>query len=100
MRSTIDATLTQIARRLVGLGCRGVLRLHRSDRERDLAVLGVHQHRIALLELALEQVLGERVLDQALEGALERAGAERRIPALLDDDVLGRATLGTRTAKG
>ena len=36
-------------------------------------------------------MLGKRVLDQALEGALERAGAEGWIPALLDDDLLSGA---------
>jgi hypothetical protein len=59
--------------------------------ERDLPVLGVHEHGVAGDEVGREQVLSERIFDQALDGALERAGAEGRIPAGLDDHLFGRA---------
>src|SRR5690349_8045981 len=38
---------------------------------------------------ALEQLQRERVLDQALDGALQRTRAERRVVSLLGDHALG-----------
>src|SRR6266540_3777559 len=56
--------------------------------ELELAVLDLHQHRVALGELSLEQPQRERVLDHPLDRALERAGAVGRIPAGLGDVLL------------
>ncbi len=55
----------------------------------DLAVLGVDLHRVALGQVALEQPQRERVLHQPLQGALERAGAVRRVVALCRHEVAG-----------
>jgi hypothetical protein len=51
-------------RSLSSLGRRGLR--HLCLLEHKLAVLGVDAHRVALLELALEQPERERVLDEAL----------------------------------
>ena len=58
--------------------------------EPDLTELRVRADRVALGELALEQPQRERVLDQALDRALERPGAVGRIPARLGDQLLRR----------
>src|SRR5262249_14333905 len=51
--------------------------------ENDLAGLRVRRHRIAFLEGAFEQLEGERVLYDALDGPLQRAGAVHGIVAFL-----------------
>ena len=56
--------------------------------EHELVVPGVDPHRVALPEVALEQAHRQRVFDQPLQGALERAGAVGRVPARLGDDLL------------
>src|SRR5207245_1625315 len=66
-----------------GRGGRGLL-------ERELAVLGVDHDRVALAELVLEQALRQRVLDLALDRALQRPGAVSRIPAGIRDQLLRR----------
>ena len=43
----------------------------------------VHDDRLAGAELLVEELLGERVLDQALDRAAQRPGAERLVVALL-----------------
>lgn len=53
----------------------------RSFVEAELAVLRVHANGVALGELALEQPQRERVLEQALDRALQRPGAVGRVPA-------------------
>ena len=50
--------------------------------EDDLAVLDVDDDRLAGAELLPQELLRQRVLDQALDGAAERPGAERRVVAL------------------
>src|SRR3989454_8071950 len=52
--------------------------------ERDRLALGVDDDRVAVDELVLEQFERQRVLDQALNGPLERPRAERRVVALPD----------------
>ena len=54
------------------------------------AVLRVDVDGVALAELALQQPQRERVLDQPLDRALERAGAVGRVPACLGEDFLRR----------
>src|SRR3990172_4115551 len=51
--------------------------------EHDLGVADVDDDRLARAELLPEQLLGQRVLDQALDLAPQRPGAERRVVALL-----------------
>src|SRR5688572_11525541 len=58
--------------------------------EHELAVVRVDADGVALGEVALEQAQRERVLDDALDRALERAGAVGRIPALLRERFLRR----------
>ena len=41
-------------------------------------------------ELLVEQPLGQRILDQALDGPAQRAGAERRVVAPVGQEELGR----------
>ena len=48
----------------------------------ELAVLHVHAHRVAIADLAIEQLLGQLVLDLSLDESLERPGAERRVVTL------------------
>src|SRR5450756_3222184 len=50
---------------------------------------GVHQDGVAFGKSAGDQLEGQRVLDQALNGALHGTGAVLRVPALGDDPVLG-----------
>ena len=79
--------------------------LHVDDHGRDLSATpprarprarrrarrsGVDADRVALGELALEQPLRERVLDQPLQRALERPGAVGRVPARLGEHLLRR----------
>ena len=61
------------------------------DRDVDLVLglaLAVDQDRRAGLELAAEHEVGERILDEALDRAAQRAGAHRRVVALLDQQLL------------
>src|SRR4051794_26845559 len=84
---------------LLGLrpGRRFLLRfLRRDDRQAERLVLLVaglvagDHHRRPRRHLALAQdFVGERILDVALDRAAQRAGAHRRVPALLDQQVLG-----------
>src|SRR3954463_12229633 len=70
---------------------RGRLRL--SGGKEDVAVVALlrdlDHHRPARHELALEHEVGQRVLDVALDGPAQRTGAHGRVPALLDEEVLG-----------
>src|SRR5215207_213898 len=69
----------------------GLRRSPREDRDGDLVVgvaLPVDQDRRAGGELAAEHEVGERVLDEALDRAPERAGAHRRVVALVDEQLL------------
>src|SRR4051794_32790102 len=70
---------------------RGRLRLE--DGKHDVAVVALlrdlDHHRPARHELALEHEVGQRVLDVALDGPAQRTGAHGRVPALLDEEVLG-----------
>src|SRR5262245_2895927 len=54
-----------------------------------LAVLEVDADRVAFGELALEEPQRQRVLDEALDCALQRAGAVGRVPAGLGEVLLG-----------
>ena len=58
----------------------------------------VDRDRVAFAELAAEDALGQRVLDPLLDDALERAGAERRVVALVGEQLLRR--VGQRPASG
>src|SRR4051812_21014479 len=59
------------------------------DRDVDLfVVLAVDQDRGAGLELAAEDEIGERVLDEALDRAAQRPGSHRRVVALVDEQLL------------
>src|SRR3954471_21178780 len=64
-----------------GLGGRGLV-------ERELAVGNVDVHRVALVEVALEESQRERVLDEPLDRALERARAVGRVPASVGEMLL------------
>src|SRR4051812_25059325 len=57
--------------------------------EHDLPVLRVHEDRVALIELAHQHFLRERIDDELLDRALDRARAVRRVEALLRDERLG-----------
>src|SRR5690606_41254585 len=60
-------------------------------REHELAARrAVHDHRVPRLELAAQDAPGQRILDVALDRALERPGAELRVPAHFREHVLGR----------
>src|SRR4051794_34080999 len=76
-----------------GAADRGRHLLRLAPRQRDL---GVHTVPRALdpdgrarRQLAAEHEVGQRVLDVTLDRAAERAGAHGRVPALLDQEVLG-----------
>ena len=56
----------------------------------DLAVLDVDDDRLAGPELLPEELLRQRVLDQALDGPAQRPGTERGVVALVDRELLGR----------
>src|SRR5206468_8465185 len=58
--------------------------------ERERVARGVDDHGVTLDELVLEQPEGERVLNQALDGALERPRPKRRVVALPAEERLGR----------
>jgi len=58
--------------------------------EDELALARVDPHRVAFGEAALEELARERVLEEPLDRALERAGALGGIPAGLGNDLLGR----------
>ena len=49
----------------------------------------VDDHGRARRHLGAQDEVGERILDEALDRAPQRPGAHRRIPALLDEQVLG-----------
>src|SRR5438093_229698 len=56
--------------------------------EDDLAILRVDEDRVALLELAGQDLLRERIDDEPLDRALDRARAVDRVEALLRDQRL------------
>src|SRR2546428_142259 len=56
--------------------------------EDDLAVLRVHEDRVALLELASQHLLRERVDHQALDGPFDRTRPVDRVESLLRDERL------------
>src|SRR5206468_6010057 len=56
--------------------------------ELDRPVLGVHEDRVALLVLAREDLLRERVEDQLLDRAADRPRPVDRVVALLRDERL------------
>src|SRR5215213_139280 len=79
---------------LVGLRLQRFLRLDDRQLQRPVLVVAgrvaVDHHGRARLHLALAQdLVGEGILDVALDRAAQRTGAHRGIPALLDEDVLG-----------
>src|SRR2546427_12449394 len=61
---------------------------HRAP-ERDRLALGVDDDRVAVDELVLEQFERQRVLDQAMNGPLDRPRAERRAVAVPAEERLG-----------
>src|SRR4051794_20047315 len=69
------------------------LLLGRDDLERDLGLLALGRpadhHRAAGHELGAQDEVGQRVLDVALDRAAQRPGAHRRVPPLVDQQVLG-----------
>ena len=52
--------------------------------------LGVDDDDLAGAELLVEEPLGQRVLDEALDGPAQRAGAERGVVAPVGQEQLGR----------
>ena len=72
---------------------RGLEALHRPEHDDLLARLGVvldvDEDDLAGAELLEQQPLGERVLDQALDGPAQRPGAQLRVVALVGEEVLG-----------
>src|SRR5699024_2107500 len=78
-----------------GVELRQRLRLGAEDELRILAgglaipVLHVHGDDLACTELAEEDLLGELVLDLALDRATQRAGTQSRVEATLGEQVLG-----------
>src|SRR5215468_5846769 len=56
----------------------------------DLAALGVDDHRVALDEIPAEELKRQRILDQALHGALQRPRSIHRVVALLGQYFLRR----------
>src|SRR6202043_3416046 len=69
--------------RLLGLG---LARLGDDRRQLDLAVGHFHQHRVARAELGGQQRFGQRILDQSLDHASQRAGAVDLVVALLGQE--------------
>src|SRR5438445_10980099 len=67
-------------------GPRGLLLRVLLAPEDDLAVLRVNQDRVALFELSREDLLRERIDDEALDRALDRARAIDRIESLFGDE--------------
>src|SRR6266508_5435401 len=57
--------------------------------ERDRALAGVGNDRVAFGEFAIEQAQGQRVLDHPLDGALERPRAVDGVIALARQQLLG-----------
>ena len=55
--------------------------------EADRLAFDDRAHRVALREASFEQLERERVLDEALDRALQRPGAEGWIPAGLGDQL-------------
>src|SRR5262249_55890696 len=66
----------------------GLVELHLLEGE--VLAAPAHGHGVTLRELAAQDLLGQLVLDEPLDGALERARAVLRIPAVLDEELLGR----------
>src|SRR5262245_63677015 len=58
--------------------------------EDDGVALGVDRDGVAVVQLALQQLERQRVLDEALDGPLERPRPERRIVALASEQAPGR----------
>ena len=56
--------------------------------EHDLVALAVDDDRLAGVELLPQDLLGERVLDEPLDRAPQRAGTELRVVALLGEQQL------------
>src|SRR5439155_22626594 len=72
---------------LAARGGRGGRQLARGGRlELQLIPLAPDADARAARELTAEDELRERVFQQALDGALERSGAERRVEAALDEE--------------
>src|ERR1700750_1264070 len=89
-----------VVRRLVaavllaaGAADRGRNLLRLAHRQRHLGIRALRRaldhDRRACPQLAAEDEVRERVLDVALDRPAERAGAHGRVPALLDQEVLG-----------
>src|SRR5436190_1646735 len=74
-----------------GMPSRGLRRLDHRERDLGLLALGrlVDQHRGAGRQLGPQDEVRERILDVALDRPAKRARAHRRVPALLDQEVLG-----------
>src|SRR5215470_1214710 len=65
-------------------------RLDPFDRpEDDLTVERVDDDRLARVELLPEDLLRERILDEALDRTTQRPGTERRVVTLLGEQQLG-----------
>ena len=83
---------------------RRLLLLRLDDRQAHLALVvalgrGVDDDGRARRELLAQHEVGERVLDVALDRAAQRARAHRRVPALLDEQVLGLARSARAAAR-
>src|SRR5207247_4710270 len=76
-------TVRRLRRVLLGLLLRVLL-----APEDDLAVLCVHEDRVAFLELSGEHLLRERIDDEPLDRALDRSRAIDGVEALLRDERL------------
>ncbi len=84
-----------------GTGCRSDADGCAGPGERQLAVLGVDAHDVAVHEVAFEQPERERVLEQPLNRPLERTRAVGRVPAGLGERRLRRVgQLEAETALG
>ena len=83
-----DLDTGRLERRQVGQ-LADLLAGERERRGRALA-LDVDQHDLAGADLAVEHLLGEHVLDLALDRAAQRPGAQDRVEAPLGQQVLGR----------
>src|SRR5262245_47353126 len=61
----------------------------RSMKENEFAPLGINLHPIAFFEFPSENLNRQRILNQSLDGAFERAGAVDRVEAAVGDHRLG-----------
>src|SRR5262245_20504131 len=66
----------------------GALRAAARAREHELRTDAVDLDHVARREFTGEHLLREHVLDVLLDGALQRAGAELRVPAELAEQIL------------